>query len=202
MLQMLKEFPFKPRKLMTTSGSPKETGPEQAVKEFPIVGIGASAGGLEALEAFMAHMPPETGMAFVIIQHLSPKHKSLMAEILQRATLMKVVQIEDGMRIEPNRVYLNPPEKEVALFNYIFQLIDLASGEGFRLPIDYFFRTLAEDMREKAIGVILSGTGSDGSQGLKAIKENGGLAVAQEEKQAKYAGMPQSAIETGLVDLV
>ena len=187
---------------MTTSGPPKETSSEQEVKNFPIVGIGASAGGLEALEAFMAHMPPETGMAFVIIQHLSPKHKSLMAEILQRATLMKVVQIEDGMRVEPNSVYLNPPEKEVALFNSIFQTVDIASGEGFRLPIDYFFRTLAEDMGEKAICVILSGTGSDGSQGLKAIKANGGLAVAQEEKQAKYAGMPQSAVETGLVDLV
>jgi two-component system CheB/CheR fusion protein len=172
------------------------------MKNFPIVGIGASAGGLEALEAFMAHMPPETGMAFLIIQHLSPRHKSLMVEILQRATPMKVVQIEDGIRMEPNRVYLNPPEKEVALLNYIFQLTDLASGEGFRLPIDYFFRTLAEDMREKAVGVILSGTGSDGSQGLRAIKENGGLAVAQEEKQAKYAGIPQSAIETDLVDLV
>jgi len=102
-----------------------------------------------------------------------------MVEILQRATPMKVVQIEDGIRMEPNRVYLNPPEKEVALLNYIFQLTDLASGEGFRLPIDYFFRTLAEDMREKAVGVILSGTGSDGSQGLRAIKENGGDIASQ-----------------------
>ena len=147
-------------------------------------------------------MPLDTGMAFVVIQHLSPKHKSLMAEILQRITPMKVTQIEDGMGIEPNRVYLNVPDKETALFNSVFQLTDPASREGFRLPIDYFFRSLAEDHAERAICVILSGTGSDGTLGLKAIKEKGGMAMAQEEHQAKYAGMPQSAIETGLVDQV
>jgi len=175
---------------------------ETAEKSFPVVALGASAGGLEALEAFMAHTPFETGMAFVIIQHLSANHKSLMPEILQRATPMKVIQIEDGMRIEPNRVYLNPPEKEVTLFNSTFQLIDPAPGEGLRLPIDYFFRSLAENVGEKAICVILSGTGSDGSLGLRAIKEKGGMAMAQEKNQAKYAGMPESAIETGLVDLI
>ncbi len=188
---------------MIDPAPPKEISPkENAMMSFPIVGIGASAGGLEALEAFMAHTPSEPGMAFVVIQHLSPRHKSLMAEILQRSTPMKVVQIEDGMRIERNRVYLNPPEKEVALLDSIFHLIEPAPGEGLRLPIDYFFRTLAEAVGEKAICVILSGTGSDGSLGLRAIKEKGGMAVAQEENQAKYAGMPQSAIETGLVDLV
>ena len=188
---------------MATSRPPKKISPKgDAMKDFPIVGIGASAGGLEALEAFLAPMPLDTGMAFVVIQHLSPKHKSLMAEILQRITPMKVTQIEDGMRIEPNRVYLNVPDKETALFNSVFQLTDPASREGFRLPIDYFFRSLAEDHAERAICVILSGTGSDGTLGLKAIKEKGGMSMAQEEHQAKYAGMPQSAIETGLVDLV
>ena len=188
---------------MATSRPPKKISPKgDAIKDFPIVGIGASAGGLEALEAFLAPMPLDTGMAFVVIQHLSPKHKSLMTEILQRITPMKVTQIEDGMRIEPNRVYLNVPDKETALFNSVFQLTDPASREGFRLPIDYFFRSLAEDHAERAICVILSGTGSDGTLGLKAIKEKGGMSMAQEEHQAKYAGMPQSAIETGLVDLV
>ncbi|MGA2732460.1 MAG: chemotaxis protein CheB [Syntrophobacteraceae bacterium] len=188
---------------MTTSGPRKKISPKgDALVDFPIVGIGASAGGLEALEAFMAPMPADTGMAFVVIQHLSPKHKSLMAEILQRITPMKVTQIEDGARIEPNYVYLNVPDKETALFNSVFQLTDPASREGFRLPIDYFFRSLAEDHAERAICVILSGTGSDGTLGLKAIKEKGGMSMAQEEHQAKYAGMPQSAIETGLVDLV
>ncbi|SPJ13713.1 putative PAS/PAC sensor protein [Syntrophobacter sp. SbD2] len=188
---------------MPTSRPPKKISPKgDAKKDFPIVGIGASAGGLEALEAFLAPMPLDTGMAFVVIQHLSPKHKSLMAEILQRITPMKVTQIEDGMRIEPNRVYLNVPDKETALFNSVFQLTDPASREGFRLPIDYFFRSLAEDHAERAVCVILSGTGSDGTLGLKAIKGKGGMSMAQEEHQAKYAGMPQSAIETGLVDLV
>ncbi len=188
---------------MTTSGPRKKISTKgDAPVDFPIVGVGASAGGLEALEDFLAPMPVDTGMAFVIIQHLSPKHKSLMAEILQRITPMKVTQIEDAMRIEPNRVYLNVPDKETALFNSVFRLTDPASREGFRLPIDYFFRSLAEDHAEKAICVILSGTGSDGTLGLKAIKEKGGMSIAQEEHQAKYAGMPQSAIETGLVDLV
>lgn len=170
--------------------------------DFAVVGIGASAGGLEALEAFLAHMPPDTGMAFVVIQHLSPKHKSLMVEILQRATPMKVTQIEDGERIQPNRVYLNAPDKETGLFNSVFHLTDPSAREGVRLPIDYFFRSLAEDQAERAICVVLSGTGSDGTIGLKAIKEKGGMSMAQEEQQAKYAGMPQSAIETGLVDFV
>jgi two-component system CheB/CheR fusion protein len=188
---------------MTTSGPRKKISRKgDALVDFPVAGIGASAGGLEALEAFLAPMPLDTGMAFVVIQHLSPKHKSLMAEILQRITPMKVTQIEDGMRIEPNRVYLNVPDKETALFNSVFQLTDPVSREGFRLPIDYFFRSLAEDHAERAICVILSGTGSDGTLGLKAIKEKGGMSMAQEEHQAKYAGMPQSAIETGLVDLV
>ena len=188
---------------MAKSGSPKKIRPKRdAINGFPIVGIGASAGGLEALEAFLAPMPADTGMAFVVIQHLSPKYKSMMADILQRATAMKVTPIEDGTRIEPNRVYLNVPDKETALFNSVFQLTEPASREGFRLPIDYFFRSLAEDQAEKAICVILSGTGSDGTLGLRTIKEKGGMSMAQEEEQAKYAGMPQSAIETGLVDFV
>lgn len=186
---------------MATSG-PTKGSKIDVMKDFPIVGIGASAGGLEALEAFLAHMPPDTGMAFVVIQHLSPKHKSMMAEILQRSTPMKVSQIEDGTRIKPNRVYLNVPDKETDLIDSVFQLTDPASREGFRLPIDHFFRSLAEDQAEKAICIILSGTGSDGSLGLRAIKEKGGMSMAQEEQQAKYAGMPLSAIETGLVDFV
>lgn len=188
---------------MAASGPTKKAKPKRDVKvDFPIVGIGASAGGLEALEAFLAHMPPDTGMAFVVIQHLSPKHKSMMAEILQRATPMKVSQIQDGTKLEPNCVFLNAPDKETALFNSVFRLTDPAAREGFRLPIDHFFRALAQDQAERAICIVLSGTGSDGTLGLKAIKEKGGMSMAQEEQQAKYAGMPQSAIETGLVDFV
>ncbi len=187
---------------MTTSGPSKEIAPEDAKMDFPVVGIGASAGGLEALEALLTHMPPDTGAAFVVIQHLSSKHKSMMAEILRRSTSMKVTQVEDGTRIEPGHVYLNAPDKETDLFNSVFQLTAPESREGFRLPIDHFFRSLAEDQAERAICIILSGTGSDGSLGLKAIKEKGGMSMAQEVEQAKYAGMPQSAIETGLVDFV
>ncbi len=148
--------------------SAKERKPSSG---FPIVGIGASAGGLEALELFFTHMPPDEGIAFVIIQHLDPKHKSIMDELLKRRTMMRVLQAEDGLTLEPNSVYLNPPGKDVGIFNGNFQLTDPAESHSVRLPINYFFRSLAEDQGENSICIILSGSGSDGTMGLKDIKE-------------------------------
>ena len=171
-------------------------------KSFPIVGIGASAGGLEALETFFDHLPPAPGMALVIIQHLSSKHKSIMGQILQRHTILPVQKVEDGLEVSPDTVYFNPPDREVAIFNGRLHLMEPRAGQVVRLPIDYFFRSLAEDLGERAICIVLSGTGSDGTLGLQAVKGAGGLALAQEERQAKYPFMPRSAILTGLVDHV
>ncbi len=169
-------------------------------QSFPIVALGASAGGLEALQEFFGHMPSDSGMAFMVIQHLSPDSKSMLGEILRKHTRMAVLQVEDRMRVEPNRVYLNVPDMDAAVFNGVFHLTDPVTPRGIRLPIDHFFRSLAEDRKERAICVILSGTGSDGALGLKSIKEMGGMAIVQEPDQAKYDGMPRSALETGLVD--
>jgi len=175
---------------------------EMKDKGFPIVGIGASAGGLEALEGFFSHVPSEPNMAFVVIQHLAPKHKSVMDSLLKRRTQMDVLAAEDGRKIEPNCVYLNPPDKDVAIMGGALHLIEPVERHGIRLPIDYFFRSLAQDQREKAICIVLSGTASDGTLGVRAIKGEGGMAMAQEEKQAQYNSMPKSAIDTGLVDFI
>jgi two-component system, chemotaxis family, CheB/CheR fusion protein len=169
---------------------------------FPIVGLGASAGGLEALELFFSHMPSNSSMAFVIIQHLSPKHKSIMASLLSKSTKMPVNEIKNGTRVEPNHVYLNPPDKNVVIQNGKLQLMMPIKSDGLNLPIDCFFRSMASDLNEKAVCVILSGTATDGTLGLKAIKGNGGIAMVQDPDSAKYDGMPRSAIATGIVDFI
>jgi two-component system, chemotaxis family, CheB/CheR fusion protein len=171
-----------------------------AKQAFPVVGIGASAGGLEALESFFDHLPAAPGLALVIIQHLSPKHKSIMGQILQRHTSLPVRDVEDGLEVAPDTVYFNSPDREVAIFNGKFQLTEPRTDQMVRLPIDYFFRSLADDLGERAICIVLSGTGSDGTLGLQAVKGAGGLTLAQEERQAKYPFMPRSAILTGSVD--
>ena len=180
----------------------RATASEPHEYPFPIVGIGASAGGLEALEGFFRQISPDSGMAYVIIQHLDPSHKSLMGELLQRLTSIPVCELEDGMAAEANHAYLNPPNKQVVIFNGRFQLLDPVKTHGLNLPIDAFFRSLAEDQGRNAIGIIVSGTGSDGSLGLKAIKGTGGMTIAQAENQARYAGMPHSAIQLGLADMI
>jgi two-component system CheB/CheR fusion protein len=188
--------------------NPKKAAPAEAVKSrkaekgFPVVGIGASAGGLEALEGLFSSFSPAPGLAFVIIQHLDPRHRSMMASLLQKHTKMPVIEMTDGMQVEVNRVYLNPPNKDVVITNRTLWLTEPVPIHGLRLPIDHFFRSLAKDLGEQAICIVLSGTGSDGSLGLKAVKGEGGITLAQKIKQAKYAGMPQSAIDTGFVDLI
>jgi len=183
--------------------SPKKAGPSgQEQLPFPIVGIGASAGGLEALEQFLRQVPLGSGLAFVIVQHLDPTHKGIMPELLQRTTEMKVSQVRDRMRVEPNCVYVIPPNRDMSILHGVLHLFEPAAPRGLRLPIDFFLRSLAEDRRELSIGVILSGMGSDGTLGLKAIKEKAGLVLVQEPASAKFDSMPRSVIAAGLADLV
>jgi two-component system CheB/CheR fusion protein len=176
--------------------------PRQAAGLFPIVGIGASAGGLEALEQFLKHVPEGCGMAFVIVQHLDPTHKCIMVELLQRSTAMPVVQVKDRTKIEPNRIYVIPPNKDMSVMHGVLHLLAPAAARGLRLPIDFFFRTLAEDRRDHSIGVILSGMGTDGTLGLRAIKEKAGAVCVQSPASAKFDSMPRTAIEARLADVV
>jgi len=171
-------------------------------KPFYIAGIGGSAGSLKALEEFFRNMPADSGIAFVIVSHLDPTHKALLAEILQRVTVMKVIHVTDGMKVLPNMVYVIPPNRDMSIMHRTLQLLEPSMSRGFRMPIDFFFRHLADDQREFAIGIILSGMGTDGTLGLKAIKEKMGLVMVQDVNSAKYDGMPQSAINTGLADFV
>lgn len=170
--------------------------------DFYVVGIGASAGGLEALEQFFASMPSDSNMAFVVIQHLSPDFKSLMPEILSRNTEMEVYQIENGMKIVPGCVYLNPPKFNVKISQGQLFLNEQDPIQKVNLTINTFFESLAEDMNEKSIGIILSGTGSDGTRGCRAIKEAGGIVIAQDVKSAKFNGMPKSVIVTNICDYI
>ena len=175
-----------------------------AAAHFPIVGVGASAGGLAAFEAFFSAMPSDLdpGLAFVLVQHLAPDHKSILTELIQRFTHMKVFEVEDGMRVQCSCAYIIPPNRDMALLNGALQLMEPSAPRGHRLPIDRFFRSLAQDQRERAICVVLSGTGSDGTLGVRAVKAEGGLVLAQDPASCEYDGMPRSAIGTGLVDFV
>lgn len=166
-------------------------------KSFPIVGLGASAGGLEAFEQFFRHTPADSGMAFVLVSHLDPSHASILTEIVQRTTSMPVVEAEDQMPVTPNRVYVIPPNREMTIFDSTLQLSVPTLAHGQRMPIDGFLRSLAEDQAEKAIGIILSGTGTDGTLGLRAILGAGGITLAQEPSSARFDGMPVSAIQSG-----
>ena len=169
---------------------------------LPIVGIGASAGGLEAFEAFFAAMPVDSGMAFILVPHLDPTHSSIMPELIQKRTRMRVLQIEDGMHVEPNTVYVVPPNQNLSILNATLQLMELHRPRGINLPIDSFLRALALDQGPNAVAIILSGTGSDGTLGVKVIKAETGLVMVQDQDSAKYDGMPRSAIATGVADYI
>lgn len=164
-----------------------------------MVGIGASAGGLEAFETFFRVCPPDTGMAFVLVPHLDPGHESLLTEILQRSTAMPVMQARDQGAVAPNHVYVIPPNREMAIFNGLLQLSAPELARGQRMPIDTFLRSLANDQGDRSIGIILSGTATDGTLGLRAIQGAGGICIVQEPTTAKYDGMPRSAIAAGYV---
>jgi len=168
----------------------------------PIVCVGASAGGLEAFKTLLAALPPDTGMAFVFIQHLDPLHVSLMGELLAGHTAMPVASAAEGVMIEPNHIYLIPPGVSLAVANGALHLSKPAERHGARLAFDFFLRSLADECGERAICVVLSGTGTDGSEGLMAIKKKGGFVIAQDPAEAGFDGMPKSAIKTGCVDLI
>ncbi|MBK8510301.1 MAG: chemotaxis protein CheB [Candidatus Competibacter sp.] len=187
----MKKTSDKPDEAVELTGSPTH-----------YVAVGASAGGLEAIELFFSHMPPENDLGFIVIQHLSPDYKSLMVELLSKKTLMPVNRAEDGMVVLPNHVYLIPPKKNLTIFHGKLLLSEQDHSKGVNLPIDVFLRSLAEDQNEKAVAIILSGTGSDGTRGVRAIKEYGGMAMVQSEESAKFDGMPRAAIATGLADFV
>jgi PAS domain S-box-containing protein len=188
---------------------PRRGSPAKAAKagkapsgSFPIVGVGASAGGLEAFERLLKRLPADTGMAFVLVEHLDPKHESRLTEIFSRVTSMPVSEVKDRMPVEPNHVYIIAPNTSMSLQDSILRLEPRQASETRYMPVDTLFRSLASVQKDKAIGVILSGTASDGAAGMKAIKEEGGITFAQDENSAKHFGMPQSSIAAGAVDFV
>jgi len=182
--------------------APGHTSAKVGDQSFPIVGIGASAGGLEALEQFFGQVPDNGGIAFVVIQHLDPTHKDMLPELLQRVTRMKVFQAGSGMKVQPDCVYVIPPNKDLSILHGMLHLFAPQAPRGLRLPIDFFLRALADDQLDRSIGVILSGMGSDGTLGLSAIKEKAGLVAVQEPTTAGFDSMPRSAINAGLADIV
>src|SRR5512135_2319886 len=167
-----------------------------------IVGLGASAGGMDALRHFFEAMPADSGMAFVVIQHLDPAHESLAAELLGRTTAMPVAEAKHATRIAPNRVYTIPPNTDMSVEDGALLLAAPQARHGLRMPIDHFFRSLGLDQRERAIGIVLSGAGTDGTLGLKSIEDNGGIVLVQQPETAQFDSMPRSAIATGLVQFV
>ena len=169
---------------------------------FPVVGIGASAGGLRALELFFGAMPPNPGMAFVVVTHLAPDRKSLLPEILARHTVLPVEAARDGEKLERDKIYVMPPSETLTIAEGRLRLHDIPADHRERTPIDIFFSSLAQDRGEYAVGVVLSGSGVDGVLGVKAIKEKGGLTIAQtiDGSGPGFAGMPDSAIASGLID--
>lgn len=167
---------------------------------FPIVGLGASAGGLDALRQILSRLPADTGMALVVLQHLDPGRPSLLASVLAADTRMPVVEATDGMRLEPNRVHVTPAAADLSVKQGVLMLVPRPQAGRLHLPIDLFFRDLAEDQPGRAIGVVLSGSGSDGTEGLRAIKDGGGITFVQEPGSAQFRGMPESALAAGAVD--
>ena len=191
-----------PKAAVPANGDAAATDSSSSVnRSFPIVGIGASAGGLEAFTQLLGDLPSDTGMAFVLIQHLDPTHASFLTEALTKATKMPVAQAEDGQKVAPNHVYVIPPNADIGILHGLLTLLP-RDDEARRphLPIDFFFRALAADRGNHAIGVVLSGTASDGTEGLKAIKTENGITFAQDPKSAKFGGMPHSAVNAGVVD--
>lgn len=188
------------KRKVKVSEKDKTTAPDAGM--FPIVCIGASAGGLEALEQFLGNVPNESGMAYIVIQHLDPTQKGMLPELLQRVSKMEVLQVKDRMSVIPNCVYVIPPNKSMSILKGVLHLFDPVEIRGLRLPIDFFLRSLADDRKESGIAVILSGMGSDGSAGIRAIKEKNGIVLVQEPATAKYNSMPQNAIDSVLVDIV
>ncbi len=191
-----------PKSFFSAKESPPEKNASTQTITFPVVAVGASAGGLEAYTDFFHALPVDTGMAFVLIQHLAPSHHSLLAEILSKATRMPVEEVKSGTRIRPNRVYVIPPDAFMAIAAGVFTLTPRSKEPGQHLSVNFFMRSLAAERKSGAIGIVLSGTGADGALGVADIKAEGGITFAQEPASAKYDGMPRSAIASGCVDFI
>jgi PAS domain S-box-containing protein len=185
-------------RLRISPGAPKQA----ATESFPVVGIGASAGGYEAFTKFLEELPLDSGVAVVLVQHLDPKHESKLTELLSRSTRLPVIEVIKTVTVEPNHVYVIPPNKYLAITGGRLKLSPRQQADAPPMPVDFFLRSLAEDQRENAIGIIFSGNGSDGTLGLRAIKAAEGLTFAQDPKTARYTGMPGSAIASGCVDFI
>ena len=168
----------KPEKPQPTKG--------RGASDFPIVGIGASAGGLDAFEQFFNNMPPDSGMAFVLIQHLDPTHKSILADLIRSFTRMVVTEVRDNMKVEPDNIYVIPPNSDMAILHGRLHLLEPLAPRGLRQPIDSFFRSLSEDRKEKGVCIVLSGSGTEGTLGLREIKGQGGMVMVQDPSTAKY----------------
>ena len=191
---------MKPDKIKSTSAKEKSSDSDNSL--FPIVGIGASAGGLEAIEQFLENVPENSGMAYIVVQHLDPTHKGMLPELLQRVSRMKVFQVKDRMVVRPNCVYVIPPNKTMSIRKGVLHLFQPIQARGQRLPIDFFLQSLADDRKELSVGLILSGMGSDGSLGLRAIKEKNGIVMVQDPESAKFDSMPRNAINSVPMDIV
>ena len=191
---------MKPDKIKSTSAKGKSSDSDNGL--FPIVGIGASAGGLEAIELFLENVPENSGMAYIVVQHLDPTHKGMLPELLQRVSKMKVFQVKDRMVVRPNCVYVIPPNKTMSIRKGVLHLFQPIQARGQRLPIDIFLQSLADDRKELSVGLILSGMGSDGSLGLRAIKEKNGIVMVQDPESAKFDSMPRNAINSVPIDIV
>ncbi len=194
-----KESDMGPEDLMKSEQSSPD---EIDVQSFPVVGVGASAGGLDAFRELLGHLPADTGMAFVLVQHLDPHHESMLVTLLTGSTSMPVREVTENLQIEPNSVYIIPPDSNMGILHDTLQLVKRNKTHGRFLPVDFFLKTLAADRGNRAIGVILSGSASDGTQGLKAVKATGGITFAQSEDSAEYFGMPGSAIAAGCIDFI
>ncbi len=206
---MARKKPASPKRAVSkraaAASTPAEPQPQTEAlrgQPYPVVGIGASAGGFEAYRELLQALPPDTGMAFVLVQHLDPGHESMLTRLLSKSTPMPVTEVKEGMAVQPNHVYVIPPNRMMGIFNGVLHLTVREDPGAKHMPVDFFLKSLAEDQGSRAVGVILSGTASDGTRGLKAIKAEGGITFAQDEKSAKYDGMPRSAIAAGCVDFV
>ncbi len=171
-------------------------------QEFSVIGLGGSAGGSEAFEEFFSQLPPKSGCAFVMVMHLDPHHKSMLPELISKVTDLDVTQAEDATEVERNRIYIIPPKATITISDGVLNLTEPALERGVRRPIDDFFRSLAQDRKERAVGILSSGTGTDGTQELKEIKFAGGMSMVQDPSTAKFENMPQHAITSGVVDVV
>jgi two-component system CheB/CheR fusion protein len=174
--------------------------PSRGYELTPLVGLGGSAGAIPALQTFLQSVPPQSGMAFVVILHLAAGRESILADILQRATPMRVMQVQKTSKVVPNTVYVIPPGKAMKSANGYLRLTDLETQPGRRMAVDYFFRALADTHGPHSAAIVLSGGDGDGAIGIKRIKERGGLTIAQDPNEAEHASMPDSAIATGMVD--